>query len=255
MDLRHKLCLILPTLNERENILPQINEVFKFLPEIGQIFIVDDNSTDGTTEIVEQTHKDLIKNGKIRILKRTKDLGLTSSLREAIALCPFEYIGWMDCDLSMPTNIINDLLSKLEKGYDICVASRFLSGGNQKKWWVSSQDSKIEIFLSTMLNRFLVKILKLPITDFTSGFVISKKEILNKIEWRGKHGEYFLDFIYQANILGAKITEVPYSCGTRKFGKSKTSGNFRSLVINSFRYFKSVISVILRNRKQRLQLA
>lgn len=247
MDAQRDFCLVLPTLNEAQNIVPQMREVFSSLPDIGQIFVVDDSSTDNTVENVLKNFPNEIQRGKVKILVRKTNLGLTASLQEAFRNCSFRYIGWMDCDLSMPTPLLREMLIEVQNNVDICIGSRFLNGGKQKEWKQSQKDSRAEIVLSNLLNYTLKFFLRLPVTDFTSGFVIAKKTILDQIVWRGKHGEYFLDFVFQAHRKGAKISELAYSCGTRKFGDSKTSGTVGLLLKNSYRYCMMVLRVVLRS--------
>jgi dolichol-phosphate mannosyltransferase len=236
--------LILPTLNERENIGLQIKEVLRCLPEILQIIVVDDNSTDGTIESVRSEFPHELKTRKIILIERRADFGLTPSLREAIARAEGSLVGWMDCDLSMPPALFREMVGKIESGFDVCIGTRFGAGGRQKDLNEVQQDSKAEIVLSNILNVVLKTTLKLPITDYTSGFVVARKKLLSHIIWRGTHGEYFIDFMFQATRLGAKLTEIPYECGTRKYGNSKTFGSFTSSIRNSYRYGRTVLKVI-----------
>ena len=113
MSLSLKLTLILPTLNERDNIVPQIEEVLKALPEIGQIIVVDDNSKDGTLKAVHEGFPQEIKNGKVKTIHRKANFGLTPSLKDGIEASKTDLVGWMDCDLSMPANLLPQMLEQL----------------------------------------------------------------------------------------------------------------------------------------------
>lgn len=242
-SLSAQFSLILPTLNERENIVPQIQQVLEALPDIREIWVVDDASTDQTLEAVAAAFPELIRAGRIHLLARTSHFGLTPSLREGIAHASGKYVGWMDCDLSMPPALFRDMLQKLESGYDVCLGTRFGGGGKQKNWRAAEQDSRAEILLSSLLNTCLKWTLRLPISDYTSGFVVAKKNLFYSVQLCGHHGEYFIDFMAQAQRLGAQLTEIPYECGTRKYGKSKTFGTFESSMRNCFRYFWVVLKV------------
>jgi dolichol-phosphate mannosyltransferase len=238
-----KLTLILPTLNERDNIVPQIKEVLNALPQIGQILVVDDNSTDGTLAEVESAFYLEIKSQKIKTIHRKSNFGLTPSLKEGIEAAKTELVGWMDCDLSMPANLLPEMLEELDSA-DICIGSRFIAGGGQKDLVQTGKDSRLVIVASSFLNKNLTKILKLPITDLTSGFIVAKKSYLYPLTWRGSHGEYFLPMTLQATQKGAKIVELPYQCGTRKYGKSKTFGSVKAMVLNPLRYIGAVVRVL-----------
>src|SRR4030042_4305376 len=93
--------IILPTYNEAENILELINAITQTLRSYKKEFIVvDDNSPDGTSNIV----KDFIKKNKknnIRLETRYKNKGLTNSIKRGIELSKGEIIVWLDCDFSM----------------------------------------------------------------------------------------------------------------------------------------------------------
>ena len=242
--MQRELTLILPTLNEQDNIVPQIREVLEHVPEILEILVVDDNSKDGTRSAIQENLAAELATGKIRLIHRTSDFGLTNSFREGIQKSRGNLVGWMDCDLSMPSSLLVELVKQIENGFDIAVGSRFSSGGAQKKLSEDSRDSRAEILLSNLLNGTLKTFLKLPITDYTSGFIVCRKETLKSIQLRGHHGEYFFDLILQAHLNGAKITEIPYQCGTRKFGQSKTFGSLKAALVNSFRYSWAVLRVL-----------
>lgn len=242
--MQSRLCIILPTLNERENIVPQIREILFYLPRIGQIVVVDDQSTDGTVEEVERAFRSEIEAGRIQILVRTQSPGLTASLQDGIRRADgWDLVAWMDCDLSMPADVYHRMLTTIENGFDICVGSRFSPGGEQKRWWRAGKDSRLEIVLSNMGNRVLRWLTGLPITDFTSGFIVAKRSVLNRTALRGHHGEYFMHMIAAAHRGGARVCEVPYTCRNRVHGHSKTSADLKTLLRNCFRYGKAVLEV------------
>jgi dolichol-phosphate mannosyltransferase len=236
--------LILPTLNERENIGRQLKAVFEALPDIAQIIVVDDNSADGTTESVRNDFAREIASKIIALIDRRRDFGLTPSLREALSVTRTRYVGWMDCDLSMPPALFPEMLKRIEMGHDICIGTRFGRGGKQKQLGEVQEDSRAEILLSNLLNAVMKAFIRLPITDYTSGFIVARRELLEKIELRGTHGEYFMDLMFQAGRLGARLTEIPYECGNRQFGKSKTFGSLGSSLKNSYRYSSTVLKVL-----------
>jgi len=231
------LSLILPTLNEAGNIIEQIREVYRELPELLEIIVADDASTDGTIEIIESHFPNQIQTGRIRVLKRQLDFGLTPSLRDAVAIAKGSYLAWMDCDLSMPTEVLRQMAEVLESGnIDVCVGSRFVRGGKQRDWVHSGKDSRLEILLSTMLNVGVKKFLGAPVSDLTSGFVVVTRKALDGVSFNGKHGEYFMSLLAQWQRKGIRFAEVPYSLGTRQHGISKTFGTLKAIVLNSTRY-------------------
>ncbi len=228
--------LLLPTLNERENIEPQIRAILRALPSIHQILVLDDRSTDGTPQAVKSEFRKEIRSKKIIVIERKKNFGLAKSLKEGVDRSETKFIGWMDCDLSMPPGLFLKMLLLVAKDYDVCIGTRFGEGGKQKKLSHSQRDSKVEILLSNVLNAVLKRFCPLPITDFTSGFLVGRREVLKKAPWRGTHGEYFIELMFHLAESKAKLTEIPYEIGTREFGDSKTFGTLTASLVNSFRY-------------------
>lgn len=236
--------MILPTLNEAGNIVAQIREIYRVLPDIGEIIVVDDDSQDETRSLVNNTFKDAISSHRLKLIHRTKNLGLTNSLREAVQSTSLPLVGWMDCDLSMPAEIIIQLLDAVSAGGDLALGSRFLAGGSQKSLSQVGKDSRSEIVLSTMLNKALSFITGVPCTDFTSGFIVIRKSWLDQFKWRGSHGEYFIHLVCDAHRSKKKIVEVPYQCGSRQFGESKTFGNWQATFKNTYRYSNTLLKVM-----------
>ncbi|MBI4402855.1 MAG: glycosyltransferase [Deltaproteobacteria bacterium] len=238
-----QLSLILPTLNERQNVVELIGQLLESLPDIGEIIVVDDNSTDGTREAIRE-HFAPLMDKRIRIHHRLSHPGLVPSLREAVALATQPLVGWMDCDLSMPPASLKDMLEMLNKGFDLVVGSRFLPGGGQKNFVSAGKDSRLEIVLSNLLNAALRLGLGIAASDFTSGFVIVRRTVLETFQWKGQHGEYFIHLLFHAQSCGSAIAEISYRCGNRKYGKSKTFGSVRSTTLNCWRYFLAACEVM-----------
>src|SRR3989339_1249700 len=141
--------VILPTYNEVENIVPLLRAIDAAVSQPHELIVVDDNSPDGTARKV----REVMVPGDlpcVRLEVRTHDRGLTKSLQRGIELAKGDTVVWMDCDFSMPPEKIPELLSQVERGCDIAVGSRFVSGGAQKGY--DPGESPLAIFLSSMLN-------------------------------------------------------------------------------------------------------
>lgn len=189
------LTILLPTYNEAENINPLITAIQKHVPD-ADILVIDDNSPDGTAKIVK-------KNKKINILLRKNNRGLTHSLRDGISHTKTEYVGWMDCDFSHPPEIIPKLLATHA---DIAIARR-----------------KSYPLFSNIINSICQICFGRDMYDYTTGFLIAKREVLQNIDLRGNYGEYCIDLLVRAKRKGFKIIEIPYSSPNRLHGQSKTS--------------------------------
>lgn len=245
--MKKRLSVILPTYNEAENIRALVDAIAEALENVHEVIVVDDNSPDGTSDIIEK----MIKTGNypfLRLEKRLKDRGLTNSIRRGIELATGNAIGWMDCDFSMPPRYLPVLLSLINADYDIAVGSRFVLGGR----WGGKKDNPEDTFrgafigelLSRLLNLFIQICLDHRFKDYTSGFVVVRKEIFNKIKLRGDYGEYFIDFIYRALKLNYRVVEVPYVWTSRRAGYSKTGSTLGDYCRRGWKYITTTLRLL-----------
>lgn len=214
--------IILPTLDEADNIVPLIQAILVVVPQVHEIIIVDDESPDGTARIVAEFAKD---EPRVKI-ESVPQYGLTRSLWHGIEKSTGRIIVWMDCDFSMPPELIPRLLQEIEKGADIAVGSRFIKGGSFKKDTEGTQDTWLAVLLSRVMNYSIRFLLNPRFRDYTSGFAAVRRPVFDSIYFKGDYGEYFIDFIYRALRAGYKVVEIPYTCLPRKQGYSKTGTDF-----------------------------
>lgn len=252
------LTIILPTLNEAQNIgtlLKRLLIVFSDLPQF-QILVIDDLSTDGTQKEVERIAK---LGHKVRLIVRDNPDGLTGAIKFGLSLADSDYIGWMDADGSMPADALLKLWLALDKTTDLIVGSRFVPGGGFKgvtsanknfrtiyKNLKQSNDSITAMFLSRILNLYLRIVLSNRIKDYTSGFIIIRSNKLVLSDLKGYYGEYCPVFLFKSLQKGLRILEVPYINLPREHGVSKTGTNLISLVKTGTPYLTSALKVRLK---------
>lgn len=242
--MKNKLSVILPTYNEVENIQPMIETIAEVLEDIHEVIVVDDNSPDGTATLVEN----MIRTGKYPFLKlecRRKDRGLTKSISRGIELSTGDVVGWMDCDFSMPPKYLPVLLSLINADYDVAIGSRFLLGGNWRGEAKDPENTFLAVALSRLMNIFIQVCLDHRLKDYTSGFVVARKEVFDKIKLRGDYGEYFIDFIYRALKLNYHVVEVPYRWIPRAAGYSKTGSTLKEYFRRGWKYVFTVIRLLM----------
>ncbi len=208
------LTVIIPTYNERDNIVPLIREIQKYIPASATILVVDDDSPDGTAAHVQT-------NAHVKLLVRTTARGLTNSLRDGIAMSKSDVVLWMDCDFSHPPSVIPKLLKEIERGADIALASRVRNRG-----------------LSLLINIIAMLFFGRNITDYTTGFLAARHDILSHIPLRGNYGEYCIDLLVRAQRMEYRIKEIPYVSPPRRGGYSKTSLRF------GYRYLTTVFRLL-----------
>lgn len=225
--------IILPTYNERENITSLIREIIEKVNP-SEIIIVDDDSPDRTWEVVEN-----LADPRVRLIRRVKERGLTSAIKEGISASTGDVVVWMDCDFSMPPSVIPELLRTLE-GSDIAIGSRYVHSGKDNR------DSFRERIGSWMVNRLAKLLLDPSISDYTSGFVAARKDIFSPeldsgINLEGDYGEYCIDLLYRAKTRGLTVKEVPYICITRRHGESKTATNIFKYLKRGMGYLYTIL--------------
>ncbi len=225
------LTVVLPTYNERENIPILIDGILQHVREPVQVLVVDDDSPDGTWQVVEGIAQ---HNPRVHLLRRTDARGLTSAIWAGIQAADTDAVSWMDCDLAMPPEVIPQLLARLEDGADIALGSRYVAGGSDPGHSLMARAFSVTIntAASTLLGR--------GVRDYTSGFVAAKRNVFDRIQLRGDYGEYCIDLLARAQMLGLRVDEVPYACGARFSGKSKTGGNTLDYVRRGRKYVATV---------------
>jgi dolichol-phosphate mannosyltransferase len=181
----------------------------------------------------------------LRLETRMKDRGLTNSIWRGIELATGKIIVWLDCDLSMPTQKIPELLQVIDDGYDIAIGSRFIKGGQTKKNLSDTPESPLAVALSVLLNYISRILLFWNFTDYTSGFIAIKKDIFNRIKLSGDYGEYFMDLITKAILLDYKFKEIPYIVKPRIHGESKTGSTLPLLIQRGIKYLAALIKLFL----------
>jgi dolichol-phosphate mannosyltransferase len=243
-----RLSIILPTLNEYGNIEILINEICESLPnEIEfEILVVDDQSTDGTAELVD---KICATNSRVLLISRPNPNGLTGAINAGVLQAKYENILWMDADRSMPAFVIPNLIAAKNLGFDIAMGSRFVSGGGYKgtnlessdfskvkKVLKNSEDAFLAVILSRFLNIFLSRLLGFGIKDYTSGFILATKNIVVEIGLTGNYGEYCPRFLFRAAKSGFSISEVGYINLPRVHGVSKTGTSLSQYIWRGLPY-------------------
>ncbi|MDB4081383.1 glycosyltransferase [Candidatus Pelagibacter sp.] len=230
--------IILPTLNENGHIIKLINAIiknFRGKKVKYEVIVVDDNSIDGTINTVK---KESIRNNKIRFfVRKNKKKNLAASLNLGIKQSRYENIIWMDADFQHPPEYIKYMFKHMQKK-DIIIYSRFLKKSvryfDNKKFPKENNEDQ-----SVLFNKLCNLIFYKDITDYTSGYICIKKNIINKKSLKGFYGEYFLDLIVYCKKKKLKILELPFKEKIRKTGQSKTIGG------NKVRYIILCLNYVL----------
>lgn len=224
--------------------MPLIEGLYAAVPALHEVVVVDDDSTDGTGEAVRAyaaAHPDR----RVRLEVRRSDHGLTKSIAHGVRAATGDIVVWMDCDLSMPPEVVPSLLHGLAEGYDIVVGSRFVSGGSFKKDTAGTEDSALAVALSRLMNYGVQLLLDHRFKDYTSGFIAVNRAIVLDLGLRGDYGEYFIDLLFRALRAGYLVLEIPYVCLPRLHGTSKTGTNIRQYLRRGRGYVSTALGLRL----------
>ncbi|MGN0929336.1 MAG: polyprenol monophosphomannose synthase [Alphaproteobacteria bacterium] len=229
-----KVCVVIPTYNEKGNIKNIISEDLKINPNI-HILIVDDNSPDGTGKIVDELIASNIYDGKLHIIHRKGKLGLGTAYIEGFKWGlknGFDIFISQDADFSHNPIYIKDMLDLIEKGNDLVIGSRYVKGGAVVNWgFIRKCISKGGSLYSRIL-------LLTNIKDLTGGYNCYTRKSLEKINLDTiiSNGYCFQIEMKFRNVLAkSNIAETPIIFEDRRVGKSKMSKKiFIEAMINVF---------------------
>lgn len=233
--------VIIPTYNEKENIEAIITAVMN-LPLEFHILVIDDGSPDGTADIVKRLMADTC-HGKLFIIERSGKQGLGTAyitgFRWAVEH-KYDYIFEMDADFSHnPQDLLKLYEACAEKGADVAIGSRYVSGVNVVNWPMG------RVLMSYFASKYVRAVLGINIHDTTAGFVCYHRQVLETIELDKIHFKGYafqIEMKFTAYKCGFNIVEVPIIFINRVLGTSKMSGGIFSeallgvirLKLNSF---------------------
>ncbi|MDD7276585.1 MAG: polyprenol monophosphomannose synthase [Bacteroidales bacterium] len=220
--------VIIPTYNEKENIEKIIRYVFN-LPMLFHILVVEDNSPDGTADIVKKLMKEFPD--RLFIEERKGKLGLGTAyihgFKWALAR-DYQYVFEMDADFSHNPDDLIRLHDACANGADLAVGSRYKCGVNVVNWPMS------RVLMSYYASAYVRFVTRINVRDTTAGFVCYTRKVLETIDFdRVKFIGYAfqIEMKYTAWKLGFNIEEVSIIFTDRKEGTSKMSkGIFKEAI-------------------------
>jgi dolichol-phosphate mannosyltransferase len=216
--------VIIPTYNEKENVEAIIRAVFA-LQQHFDILIVDDNSPDGTAQIVESLQSQFnTTKQRLHLLKRHGKQGLGTAYIAGFRYAlqhQYDYIMEMDADFSHdPKDLISLYKACYESGNDLSIGSRYATGVNVVNWPIG------RVLLSYFASSYVRLITGMPIRDTTAGFVCYSRKVLETIpldEVKFVGYAFQIEMKFLAWKYGFKLNEVPIIFTERTRGQSKMS--------------------------------
>ena len=226
--------VIIPTYNEKENVRNIIDAVLSLTEHQFDVLIVDDNSPDGTGDIVDSIIAE--RPDRVNILKRPGKQGLGTAYIAGFKWAldhQYEYIIEMDADFSHPVNKLPELQAACATGgADVAVGSRYLTGVNVVNWPMG------RMLMSYYASAYVRIITGMDVRDTTAGYVCYRREVLQSInldtvEFKGY--AFQIEMKFTAHCMGFKIKEVPIVFVNRVLGTRK---------MNSSIFFEALWGVI-----------
>ena len=208
----YSVSVIIPTFNEIENIQNFLTLLGQSLKSWDyQLIVVDDNSPDGTSKLVEYLAQ---RDSRIKSLSRPTKLGLGSAIIDGFRESTGDLVVMMDADMSHNPSDLPKLLDAA-KGMDLVIGSRYVKNS-------SINGRSLLRRLSTRLSIWMTKIcLGLKPSDTTSGFVVYQKDFLTEVRPRLHNTGFKLLTEILTLAPEARIKEIPITFVERTLGRSK----------------------------------
>jgi dolichol-phosphate mannosyltransferase len=214
---RLRLALIVPALREAKNIGELLNRVRAALEPASvdyEIIVVDDDSRDGTEEIVIAMAQE---DARVRLLVRRGERGLSGAILYGWHHTDAPILGVMDADLQHPPELLPELIAAIRAGNDLVIGSRYIEGGRLGNWNpVRKLLSAAAVWATWPIQRPGMRA-KDPMT----GFFLVRRACIDGLEFQPTGFKLLLEILVRARI--GSIKEIPLSFGLRSRGASKAN--------------------------------
>ena len=223
------LAILIPTYNESFTIVDQLKklEIYKKSSQDDiSVLVIDDNSPDGTADLVDNLHLSWVK-----VLRRPNKAGLGAAYRAGFAMVladsSYTHIVTMDADGSHRVEDLPLLIAAIRPGKSITFGTRWMPGGSVLNWPKGRQ------WLSKTGTKYAKLALRIDLNDLTGGYRIYSTELLNALNLKDMQATGYcfqIEMAMAADLAGAVATEVPITFVERINGVSKMT---KSIVIEA----------------------
>lgn len=209
--------IVVGTINEAKNIPTLIASLEAVLQGITwELVIVDDDSKDGTPELLVELAR---TRNDFRFVRRIGRIGLSTAVTEGMMTCASPIIAVMDADGQHDETVLPAMIAKLrDEGFEVAVGSRYVPGGSVGNW------PEDRIKMSVTANKIAKQLYGVPLEDSGGNFFALRREVLERVV-RKLSGRGF-KLLFDILLLGGpdlKVCELPIHFGTRTEGESKLS--------------------------------
>jgi dolichol-phosphate mannosyltransferase len=212
-----RLGLVIPTLNEEANIGALLNRVRSNLDGLQvdyELLVVDDDSTDGTRAVVREYSR---SDPHIRLLVRRGCRGLAGAVIHGWDQTDANLLGVIDADLQHPPELLSALVTAIQEGQDVAIASRYSAGNGIAGW------NPLRRVISQLSTWITVPLQKpgIRVRDPLSGFFVLRRTCITGVRLQPEGFKLLLEILVRGNIRS--VAEIPYHFGLRHGGKSKAN--------------------------------
>jgi dolichol-phosphate mannosyltransferase len=211
--------IVVPTYNERDNVEEVVARFLAAAPE-AELLFVDDNSPDGTGELLDQL---AAADPRVHVMHRAGKLGLGTAYLDGFRwglARGFDYLLEMDADFSHDPQYLPELLRLAREGADVVIGSRYVEGGGTENWGVGRK------LISRGGSLYARTVLGVKVRDVTAGFICWRRRALEAIDLdaiRSNGYSFQIEMKYRAIRAGLTVVETPIIFVDRRVGKSKMS--------------------------------
>ena len=202
------LSVVIPVYNEAKNVknlYEKLEEVLLKLDKSYEVLLIDDGSTDGTTDKLAEIHE---TNPKYKVIQFRRNYGQTAAISAGFDYAIGKVIVTIDADLQNDPKDIPKVLEKMEEGYDV------VSG-----WRKERKDPFLTRIIPSKVANWLVSILAgIYLHDYGCTLKAYSKDVAKNVQLYGEMHRYIPAL---ASWIGINVSEIPVSHHKRKFGKSK----------------------------------
>ncbi len=221
------ISVIIPVYNEVESLRELHGELTTILSvnDQNELIFVDDGSSDGSLDILNEL---ALKDRHIKVVELFRNYGKGVALAEGFKMSSGDYVVTLDADLQDDPSEIQNLITKLEEGYDL------VSGWKKTRHdpWTKRWPSKLANFVTRMITG-------IKIHDMNCGLKIYRKNVVKSLEIYGGRHRYIPALAGQKKF---KVTEIIVNHRPRKFGETKYGGS------RFFHGFFDLLTILFLNR-------
>src|SRR6266481_7760649 len=209
------LSVVVPTFNERDNVTTLYRKLGATLRDVAwEVVFVDDNSPDGTWDVVRSLAR---RDSRVRCVRRIGRRGLSGACIEGILASSAPFAAVMDADLQHDETQLPKMLALLQSGAaDLVIGSRYIEGGSADSF------NRQRAGASALATEVAKRVLRVKIADPMSGFFMIRRDRFEQLAPRLSTQGFKILLDIVATARGdLRVKEIPYVFGSRQHGESK----------------------------------